>query len=414
MSDSELSIWLQSLVPRARQQDAAGEKLLAALAERESKTPAAWWQSADVCALAALAFAELGDFERAVDYYERVLKAERASAPILALEQLANCKVRWAGRLLEAEPADDKKVSELLKHAEKILRHLIDLGPTSERWALLGGLMKRRAIGAARDAKLRRKALEEMRDAYKNAYDLSRANGAGDAFPLGNQIAADLVLSWRDNGSPKKDDARAGVAASLKELRTIADGLSSSNTDFFSLVVVADQMLLQALMEGRLDDKTRDGILQKFKRALSRGITARQRDSVRTQFLFFRRLMQAGFPKEDRDRIVPQLEFLEEKLVPGTRSTERAMTCSNVDGSGPRRPPDRRAGCDGPAVPGGECPARAAAPAEAVGGDWSQRPRLLGRLRRRSHRPRPGGGVEPPPAHRPAVRGLAFQGDLRH
>ncbi len=323
VSDSELSIWLQSLVPKARQQDAAGEKLLAALAERESKTPAAWWQSADVCALAALAFAELGDFERAVEYYERVLKAERASAPILALEQLANCKVRWAGRLLEAEPADDKKVSELLKHAEKILRHLIDLGPTSERYALLGGLMKRRAIGVARDAKLRRKALEEMRDAYKNAYDMSRANGAGDAFPLGNQIAADLVLSWRDNGSPKKDDARAGVAASLKELRTMADGLASSNTDFFSLVVVADQMLLQALMEGQLDDKTRDGILQKFKRALSRGITARQRDSVRTQFLFFRRLMQAGFAKEDRDRIVPQLEFLEQKLVPGTRSTER-------------------------------------------------------------------------------------------
>jgi tetratricopeptide (TPR) repeat protein len=273
--------------------------------------------------LAALAFAELGDFERAVDHYERVLKAERASAPILALEQLANCKVRWAGRLLEAEPADDKKVSELLEHAEKILRHLIDLGPTSERWALLGGLMKRRAIGAARDAKLRRKALEEMREAYKNAYDLSRANGAGDAFPLGNQIAADLVLSWRGNASGKQDDARAGVAASLKELRTIADGLSSSNTDFFSLVVVADQMLLQALMEGRLDDKTRDGILQKFQRALSRGITARQRDSVRTQLLFFRRLMQAGLPKEDRDKIVPQLEFLEQKLVPRTPSTER-------------------------------------------------------------------------------------------
>ena len=43
-----------------------------------------------------------------------------------------------------------------------------------------------------------------MSKAYKNAYALSRANGPGNAHSLGNQIAADIVLSWRDNGSPKR------------------------------------------------------------------------------------------------------------------------------------------------------------------------------------------------------------------
>jgi hypothetical protein len=323
VSDSELSIWLQGVVARARQQDGAGDRLVAALAARESQTPAAWWRSAEVCSVAAQAFAELGQFERAIHYYERVLKAERASAPIFALEQLANCKTRWAGRLLAADRSTSTKASALLDDAERILRHLLDLGPTSERWALLGGLMKRRAIAGAGDAKVRRRALEQMSEAYRSAYDLSRVDGPGDVFPLGNQIAADIVLSWSANGASKRGGQRAGVGALLKELGAMADGLSSSKTDFFSLAAGADRILLEALMEQRLDDETRDVILQKFSRALSRGVTARQRDSVSTQFLFFRRLMLSAFPKEGRDKVLRQLEFLEDRLLPRVRSTEQ-------------------------------------------------------------------------------------------
>jgi tetratricopeptide (TPR) repeat protein len=319
VSESELSIWLQSQIAKARQQDATADAaLLGGLTKREAQTPATWWQSADVCALAAQAFSEVGDFRRAIDYYKRVLTAERASAPILALEQLANCKVRWAGRLLGAEDLDEKvekEVADLLDDAQNILDHLIALGPTSERWALFGGLMKRRAISAARNAKARRHALKEMSKAYRNAYALSRVNGPGNAYPLGNQIAADIVLSWRDNGSPKRAGAGAGVVALLKELGAMADGLSSSRTDFFSLATGADRLLLEALVKQRLDDATRDDILERFKRALSRGVTARQRDSVQTQFLFFKRLMQSGFPKESRERILPQLRFLEDNLL---------------------------------------------------------------------------------------------------
>ena len=49
-----------------------------------------------------------------------------------------------------------KEVSGLLDDAQEILNHLIALGPTSERWALFGGLMKRRA---ARRATQRRVAM---------------------------------------------------------------------------------------------------------------------------------------------------------------------------------------------------------------------------------------------------------------
>jgi hypothetical protein len=39
------------------------------------------------------------------------------------------------------------------------------------------------------------------------------------------------------------------------------------------------------------------------------------RDSMRTQFRFFRQMMETEFPKEGRDEIVRQLTQLEEKLL---------------------------------------------------------------------------------------------------
>jgi hypothetical protein len=46
-------------------------------------------------------------------------------------------------------------------------------------------------------------------------------------------------------------------------------------------------MLLNALTQRRITDRELDGILAAYERALSRGATARQRDSLRTQFAFF-------------------------------------------------------------------------------------------------------------------------------
>jgi pimeloyl-ACP methyl ester carboxylesterase/tetratricopeptide (TPR) repeat protein len=319
VSDRELSIWLDSLAAQARQNEVSDDSLVSQLEKQEAQTPVAWWDSADLCARAAHAFAELSRFERAIYYYERVLRAEPANAPIRALEQLVNCKVRWAATLVGPDGSDVEKATALLDDAERILHHLMDLSATSERWSLLGGLMKRRAM-VTRDPKARRKALERMSEAYKRAYDISRQRGTADAYPLGNQIAADVVLSWRTNGTRRR--AAAGVSASLKELETLASELGGSRTDVFSLSAAADRLLLHALLKRELDEKTCAGVLERLLSALSRGATARQRDSMRTQFHFFRRLMETDFPEARREATIRQIMLLEEKVLgPAPRGT---------------------------------------------------------------------------------------------
>ncbi len=310
VSESELAVWLDWQVTKARQ-GGREETLLAQLVAQEAKTPESWWESADLCAKAARAFAELGQFERAIAYYERILNAEVASAPMVALEQLASCRVRWSGALVRTDP-ESKRARKLLDDAEKALRHLLGLGDTSERWSLLGSVMKRRALTAT-EPSVRRESLQGMRDAYKAAYEWARAKGRHDAYPLANQIAADIVLSWRKRGADS--DGAAGLLASLKELEDAAGSLSGSKTDTFNLSAAADRALLQALVERRMDDDTRDRILEKYSTALSRGATARERDSIRTQFQFYLQLLQTEFPKAGREDMIRQLKMLEEKLL---------------------------------------------------------------------------------------------------
>jgi hypothetical protein len=161
----------------------------------------------------------------------------------------------------------------------------------------------------ALDKKTRQKTLKEMRDAYRAGYELSRKTGAGDAYPLGNQIAGDIVLSW----SGKVDEQ--AVAESIDALEQLAASLAATQTDTFNLSAAADRLLLRALLARDLDDDASDPIAKAYTNAMSRGASSKVRKSIRTQFQLFRTLMKTEFPSEGRDTIIEQLKRLEQKLL---------------------------------------------------------------------------------------------------
>jgi hypothetical protein len=312
VSESELCLWFESKTASARGQGGADVRFLEQLEARLSAVPSHWWESATLCAAVGEAFAEVAQFARAVEYYERMLGSENATAPMKAVEQLASCRVRWAGALLLKDPPDTEQAGALLDQAETALRSLIALGETAERYSLLGSMLKRRALMPGVAGATRRNALRGMREAYKAAYDHSRKTGAGDAYPLANQIGADVVLSWRSKAASNQDT----VAAAIDELEQLAASLAATKTDTFNLSAAADRLLLRALLRQDLDEPTRTQIGKAYQRAMSRGSTSKVRDSIRTQFRFFRTLMKTELPKDiGRDQILQQLKALENKLL---------------------------------------------------------------------------------------------------
>src|SRR4030095_14318449 len=111
VSPAELSVWLEQLTAGAR--NASGDDLRR-LEERVAQTPEAWWKSADLCATTAAAFAELRQFDRAVEYYDIAATAERALGTVRAVEQMASCRARSAGALLASDSADVEEASDLV------------------------------------------------------------------------------------------------------------------------------------------------------------------------------------------------------------------------------------------------------------------------------------------------------------
>jgi len=303
VSETELSMWLESHAARAREAAGNEDRLLAQLEDCVARTPARWWSSADVCARAAEAFMELGAYRRAIGYYESVLRTEAANASIRSLEQLSNCKVRYAGRLLREGRPDRAAAGKLLDEAEELIGKLLALGETSERWSLLGGVHKCRAIRAtAKEA--RAKALELSREAYGKAYDLASGNSRDGAYPLGNRIAAELVLSW--NGNPKKGATKA-ISKALDAFDEAGRALSATSTEFHDLSAAANSALLRALAEHRLDGEDWKAIAKLFAESQSRGAPTRKRDSVRIHFHFLRAMAGAELPPGPRGSSAPAI-----------------------------------------------------------------------------------------------------------
>jgi hypothetical protein len=309
VAPQELILWLAGFERRAREDQGDEKALRDELLDCEKQVPPAWWSSAELCAAAGNAFAELGLLERAIDYFTRATTAEHANAPIWVLEQLASCKIRYAEELSAIDDAGRTRGAALLDDAEEMLRHLLALGRSSERLALQGALMKRRAL-LATDADRRRTALQGMSAAYAEAFTRSRSEKQplGLAYPLANQIAAEIVLGWAHAGS-------VDTGALLDTLQNVAGAQAATHTDFFSLAAVAEYALLRALRGPTLDDETRQKVQQEYVNALSRGITTRQLDAVRTMLNFFTTLIAIEHPDGTMAGVTKQLSEIEHTLV---------------------------------------------------------------------------------------------------
>ena len=140
------------------------------------------------------AYGELKAFPAAIDYYTRVWEAERAEAPVRALEQLANLESRYAEHLWREGSPDPMPH---LSRAETRLKNLIALAPTAERLSMLGGLYKRKAM-IVTTAVERGQALNDMASTYLQAYQHALTTRQPDPwYPLVNRLAALVSASWQ-------------------------------------------------------------------------------------------------------------------------------------------------------------------------------------------------------------------------
>jgi tetratricopeptide (TPR) repeat protein len=264
------------------------------------------WDDGELLGLIGDVLRDLGEFETAIDAYDKAVQDPNSAAPIRIIEQLGNLQNRYANCLIDrASRAPEPTRAELLAKASqytvgalKNLEWVFSLGPTPERLALLGGLHKRMA---GTDASKRLESLEKSADYYEQAYNVT----GQDPYPLLNWLTLRAVLSKQ-----KGEDKRSELRPLIEEARKVVQNRINSNGDFWARVGEPDSGLLAFLVAGNLPEHMEEIKAAYRKVVVTAGATERMKQSVRSQIAWIRDF----WPAEAQDEIAA-LTQIEQSIV---------------------------------------------------------------------------------------------------
>lgn len=238
-----------------------------------------WLEEKGIHAALGRAYGKAGKFDKAIEYYKQALCAENGAMTLKDVEQLANLEVRRAVQWWKKR----ENLQEVPDAINGAIRRLKDLEPTAERHALLGSAYKRKALV---DFDGRGESLQQMRDAYREAYRLAENKGRFDPYPLLNWLTGALTVEWQ----PEKKTSSGKELENLQEIfekaRPKVRELSAVKKDFWYAVYPVDLDLLDALLEGDVPDVRMEALAERY-----------------------REVQKLGSPK-DFASIIDQLDFL--------------------------------------------------------------------------------------------------------
>jgi CHAT domain-containing protein len=262
VSPSALTLALDSLSNRARfaKMGPSGQ-----LQDLESRFAKQWGHHGEVAHAFGMAWEQANNFEKAIEWYEKALKAEDGGATLKSWERLANLKPRLAWKQLQKanderlkaqrdlgqEEAERQWQDEIAKARETILaaterlQSLIERGgATMERHNLCGAAQKRLVMveRQAGNKESETKALKDMKESYEQAEKIGTQKNLQDLFYPGlNKMAAECVLHAGTDGLKQFEDA------TITRLRNMLEKKSDEDPDFWSEVGLVELNLYSAL-----------------------------------------------------------------------------------------------------------------------------------------------------------------------
>jgi tetratricopeptide (TPR) repeat protein len=228
-----LGIALETLAVKSEFQNADPLEQAARLQYLETTTEAFWATSGEVAEAFGNAWAKSGNFDKAIEWYERARVAPDGTGSLAAVEQLANAKVRRAWQQVEKSSAGDKATRESARRqiaeAMALLDSLLAIGATVERQSLYGSAYKRLALIEASEGRLDQEieAISKMKHHYAAAEQIAISTGKTDLFyPAMNRIAAQLAL----------EGGLSRVATDRDALAIVQRAMHAAPADFWSVV----------------------------------------------------------------------------------------------------------------------------------------------------------------------------------
>lgn len=217
-----------------------------------------WLEDGRMYAALGRAYGRAGKFDTAVEYYTKALKAEDGAMTLKDIEQLANLEVR---RAVQWWKERKKSREEILASIDSGIRRLEVLEPTAERYSLRGSAFKRRAMV---DSSERVESLQNMRDAYRQAYELAEKAGRFDPYPVFNWLTGALTAEWQTGKKKRSGKEHENLAAALENVRPKVRDLSATKINFWHAVYPVDLDLFSALLKDELSNARMEELARRY------------------------------------------------------------------------------------------------------------------------------------------------------
>ena len=218
----------------------------------QDRYAAQWAGMGAVAEAFAVAWDAAGDPDQAINWYDKALKANDASASLKAHEQFSNLRVRQAWAAAKGAKKGAAQLGQARSDITTALRDLLALAalqPTIERLSLCGSAWKRLAQLEERDGDhaQHKAALAMAARAYGRAEALAVAQADPQQFyPGGNRMAIELALHAGNAAWPGFEEQ-----GRLRQLHSL-QAKHQADPDFWSSVALIETDLFHALAQRQL------------------------------------------------------------------------------------------------------------------------------------------------------------------
>ncbi|MEW7854547.1 CHAT domain-containing protein [Pseudomonas chlororaphis] len=251
-SPQALVLALEIAIDDSRYKKVPKTQVISMVETLESRFAHQWIEMGSVCEAFAQAWAEAGETERAIGWFERAIGANDGSASLKASEQLGDLRAHRAWLQVNAAAKDSPQaLSAVLNSARKqtrgainLLTRVCKLQPTLGRTSLCGMAYKRLAWieVLANDKPAEQKALQKMEEYFADAEQWAIASDPSRAYePALERLAAQLFVA-----------APATVEADILRVQAQLKPWVESNPDFQNVAALILAGLYLILLSGKL------------------------------------------------------------------------------------------------------------------------------------------------------------------
>ncbi len=200
-----LTLALEEVAVKSKWMRADPAEQLEKVRHLEARFSALWGEIGAVAEAFGVAYAEAGDRDAAIAWYERALRCNDASASLKTHEQLGNLLARrgWERADRVTDKAALPAAREDIARALRDLQTLTGLQPTMERHCLCGSAWKRLALLERKSGNLaaHKVALKMATESYLSAERLATAEQSPELYyPALNRMALELVVHVGQRG----------------------------------------------------------------------------------------------------------------------------------------------------------------------------------------------------------------------